>query len=494
MFECKACGGNLKFDVGTQQMKCEFCDCTYDPYEVSESHEAKETEMEVTVFICPQCGGEIYSADNSAAEFCSFCGASTILNTRIQKEKRPVKIIPFQKTEEDCKNLYKSFTKKCLYAPKEIRKMKGTNEFRGIYMPYWSYSVSHTGNIDVVGSRSYRDGDYLVDESYSLKGNIDAHYNDIPFDAASDFADDISERVAPYKTTEYKDFTPAYLSGFYADIADVDKKTYEAKARSLARENTYRCLDKEKEFAGIYINNTRLTDEALNAKTEAEEAVMMPVWFMSYRSGDRVSYATVNGQTGKVAADVPISLKKFFIGVIPIYIIVLIIINALLSFSANGLLWVSGILSLLIIVIFTYNNSSIEERESGSGDEGKKNILGSIKGHMQDIRDGNVNENEELFLKKSPKKKEEAKAHKDKEDKKEPDKNLNPIMPPFFCVILCLIIGFISPHEDLWYYGTVIITLGCALYTTLRLIARFNMLTTRKLPQLEERGGERHEA
>ena len=52
---------------------------------------------------------------------------------------------------------------------------------------------------------------------------------------------------------------------------------------------------------------------------------MFPVWFLSYRNKDRVAYATVNGQTGKVVADLPISVGKFLLGslivAIPVYIL-----------------------------------------------------------------------------------------------------------------------------------------------------------------------------
>ena len=42
-------------------------------------------------------------------------------------------------------------------------------------------------------------------------------------------------------------------------------------------------------------------------------SAMFPVWFMSYRNKDRVAYATVNGQTGKVSADIPMSVPKYFV-------------------------------------------------------------------------------------------------------------------------------------------------------------------------------------
>ena len=59
MFACPNCGGNLKFDIPSQQLGCEFCQTLVDPY----AFESKETdaveikEYDATIFTCPQCGG-----------------------------------------------------------------------------------------------------------------------------------------------------------------------------------------------------------------------------------------------------------------------------------------------------------------------------------------------------------------------------------------------------------------------------------------------------
>ena len=53
--------GNTKFDIASQQVLCEFCDTKYDPYSFDHktSDAIESQEFKVTVFTCPQCGGEI---------------------------------------------------------------------------------------------------------------------------------------------------------------------------------------------------------------------------------------------------------------------------------------------------------------------------------------------------------------------------------------------------------------------------------------------------
>mgnify|MGYP002903218679 FL=1 len=148
MLSCPNCGGNLKFDIPSQQLSCEHCHTLFDPYDfdgkTSDAEESKtfNGDYEVTIFTCPQCGGEILSTDNAAAGFCSFCGASTILYSRISHEKRSNYIIPFQKTKEQCKEAYARRMKHSIFAPKELRDPSYIDSFRGIYMPYWAFYLS----------------------------------------------------------------------------------------------------------------------------------------------------------------------------------------------------------------------------------------------------------------------------------------------------------------------------------------------------------------
>lgn len=78
MYECPNCGGNLKFSIEDQLMKCDYCQTTFDPYSLKKENDAEELfAFEATIFTCPQCGGEILSTDNSAAsvELLPFCPA-----------------------------------------------------------------------------------------------------------------------------------------------------------------------------------------------------------------------------------------------------------------------------------------------------------------------------------------------------------------------------------------------------------------------------------
>jgi len=376
MYECPNCGGNLRFDIASQRLACGYCNAQFEPDEITKEKDAEEsTDYEVTVFTCPQCAGQIYSTDNTAAGFCSFCGASTILDSRLQKEKRPDFIIPFKRTKEDCKTEYIKRVKRAVFAPKELKNPKYIDSFRGIYMPYWVYYFTQRGYLFIKGTTEHRSGDYIITEHFDLTGNLNNHYKGISFDASSSFADNISERIAPFDVKNMRSFTPSILSGFYADIPDVGEEIYRGDAEDDTNEQTAKYLKNHQAFKKYTQKEEENPSAVYHTKCEAVDLAMFPVWFMSYRNKDRVAYATVNGQTGKVVADLPVDIFKYMVGSLLLAVPLFILFNLFLTLIPSMLLSVVSILSLVVTILYEREIKKIAEKERYEEDKGAQELL-----------------------------------------------------------------------------------------------------------------------
>lgn len=477
MIECPNCGGNLKFDISSQQMKCDYCLTTHDPYEVSKDRDAEEhNDFDVTVFTCPQCGGEILSTDTSAAEFCSFCGASTILSSRISNEKKPTRIIPFKQTKEACKEAYLARMKKAVFAPDELKDKKYIDSFRGIYMPYWVYNISQQGTVHLKGKKSYRKGDYIYTDHYDVSGDIDACYNDLGFDASSSFSDSISEQLAPYNIKEQKAFTPSFLSGFYADTADVASDIYKKDALKIANTTSYNKVKKTAEFSGVSFSgeNNANIDSSLNTFCAAPERVMYPVWFMSYRKGDRVAYATVNGQSGKVVADIPVDTKKYVLGSLILAIPIFIMLNLLFTIKPTTVLGYSMILAIITLIIYLVEVSKIYHQDKRHDDRGYLYLQSTLS-----------SESQKRMLTKTGLSLSDLIKYSQLSDKFK--------VPGFTgslsAIVLSLLVWLGHPIADFWYYGGALAAFLGVLFTMMAIIKKYNILVTRELPQFNRRGG-----
>lgn len=385
MYECPNCGGNLRFDIKSQQLGCVHCDAKFDPYAVSKEKDAEEDSFEMTVFRCPQCYGEVYSTDNTIAGFCSFCGASTILTSRLAKGQKMGYLIPFQKTKEECKQAYANLMRKAFFAPKELKDEKHIDSFRGIYMPYWIYYIRQGGKgpVQLTGTRSHRAGDYIITDFYRLDVALDAYYKGISYDASSSFSDAISASLAPFDVKNMKQFSPAFLSGFYADTSDVHSSVYEDDAREFAVQETERFFDKHEILKKYNIKESGGKLEAsLNTETVQIDSALLPVWFMSYRNGDRVAYAAVNGQTGKVVADMPVDIKKYLGASGVLTVVLFLLLNQFLTLRPTTLTIFVSILAMATAFIHTREIKQIAVKETYEDDQGAMAAL-AMKEHKR---------------------------------------------------------------------------------------------------------------
>ena len=376
MIQCPNCGGVLKFDIASQQMKCDSCSSNFDPYAFNMRGAEESTEYDVTIFKCPQCGGEITSTDETAAGFCSYCGSPNVLESRISKEKKPKYIIPFKKTKVECVNAFEKFTKKAIFAPKKYREAGRVDSFRGIYMPYWLYDMSQTGQISVATSKSHRSGDYIITDHYRMSGNLDNVYNGVSYDASSTFADDISTDIAPYSVKDIVEFSPSFLSGFYADIADVPVNVYVKTADDLAKECTYNYLRHNSPMSrNSFDDNKEKVKNRIHTVINGTHPAMFPVWFMAYRNRNRVAYATINGQTGKVKADVPMSVPKYFICAAVLSAVLFLVLQSLFTITPDILCIIVAALGFVSALMYGSEMKKIVAKENYTDDKGMQSRI-----------------------------------------------------------------------------------------------------------------------
>ena len=314
-FRCENCNGSVVFDVESQQMKCAHCGSAFAPESFRVRDTGTETEgsqAELSVFQCGSCGAELESTEDSMVGFCPYCGGQSVLKTSRAGGEHPERILPFQISREQCSELFGRFAKKVRYLPKEMTDPEQLKSFTGIYMPYYEYDVAF-GPSRIEGTKKVEDHfRYEVINTYQIDAQLEGTYRGVPFDASRYLDDEIAARTLPFDTEMERDFHPAYLAGFYADTATVEGTLYAKDARDQAVKDVIEEVsDTVMTESGITVDRSKSTVEA---ETTGRHRVLYPLWFLTWRKDDRVAYAVVNGQSGKVVSDLPLDLKAFGIG------------------------------------------------------------------------------------------------------------------------------------------------------------------------------------
>ena len=360
MVGCPTCGAALRFDIASQKMACDHCGNFFETQQLSDNSsrdDARSSQFDSYVYICPSCGAELLTTDkNDAVGFCQYCGGASMIFEKMRQEWKPDYIIPFKITKEDCKKAYCKEVRRHPFVSGRYKKPDLIESFRGIYMPYWSYRSVMRGEFRVK-AKSQRErvsaNTYEI-VHYDIVGNSNLALEGYSRDASLSFDDDISDALAPYEYRQQTPFAPGYLSGFYAESGDVNAHEYDSIISLEAKEDAVNALiqnDAVKKCCEQLKSTSDADTTRASVNIESAKRTLNPVWFMSYRKGKDITYATVNGQTGKVAADLPLSPLRiifFALGlsavIFGIIALLMNLIPSIPSIKANGTLGICLIL------------------------------------------------------------------------------------------------------------------------------------------------------
>ena len=341
MLHCPTCDAGLRFEIASQKMACDHCGNRYPVESIPDTlrSDAKGNKvLDLYVFTCPECGAELaVDSATDAIGFCPYCGGASMLFDRIRRSWVPDGIIPFKITKDQCKSAYVREVRRQPFVSRKYCDPNLIESFRGIYMPYWSfegwqhtpYKVERNETVD--GSSP----DKRIKRVYEQWYETDYTITGLSHDASSQYDDHTSEHLAPYHDDSIEKFHPGYMSGFYAEIGDLDPQEYEQYASE-------KCQD----YVSDKVPYSMSHEEKREIKTDIRSLSnkLYPVWFMSYRRGDKISYAAVNGETGKVSADLPLS---------PLKIVIVALITTLILFGLFNVLmgWLPSIKASDVLVL-----------------------------------------------------------------------------------------------------------------------------------------------
>lgn len=339
--KCPSCTANIKFNPKTQKWDCEYCGSSYEvedfeKYEQEMEIEAKSNSKvvidgeEIDEYHCSNCGAVVVSDKNTTATSCVYCGNTTVIKERLQGEFKPEKIIPFANVKEDAEKEFYKFCKKKWFAPKDFHNMDNIREVKGIYIPFWLYNIDTDGGIVASAKRvktwssgSYR---YTKTDFYNVRRNGNMGFEGIPADGSTKFEDDIMDSIEPYEYDKFKDFSMSYMSGFLAEKYDVSEKDSYVRAEARAKNSSIESL---KETIKGY-NSVTVVSDTIDAIKKSSEYVLLPVWLLNIKYKDKMYKFAMNGQTGKMVGNVPISWPKLLLKSLALWLPITIVLTIII--------------------------------------------------------------------------------------------------------------------------------------------------------------------
>lgn len=356
-YQCPSCTGPLHYVGSSGKLECDYCGSSFDVAEIEalyapkneaavaeqaaaqqsaeqeaiEEREfsadgAEESEWDTTGFSldwgteadgmkaysCPSCGAELICDASTAATSCPYCGNPTVVLGQFAGALKPDFVIPFKLSKDDAVNALKEHYKGKPLLPKAFTKENHINEIKGVYVPFWLFDGAAEGGAryETTRIRVYSRGDEEITETrhYDVYREGRVRFQKIPVDASSKMPDEYMDSIEPYNYEELVQFSTAYLPGFLADKYDVSVDDSRKRA-DLRCENS---LDAAlRGTVHGYDTCVRVSSSSRLRRGRVHYA-LMPVWMLNTKWNGKDYLFAMNGQTGKMVGDLPMSWGRFW--------------------------------------------------------------------------------------------------------------------------------------------------------------------------------------
>lgn len=382
-YQCPACTGPLHFVGQSGRLECDYCGQSYEVAEIEALYAQKEqkaaeafqkeqakaqaaappppdpagagpdgwdlSQMQqdwgadaagMRAYNCPSCGAQMICDATTAATRCPYCGNNTILPGQFGGALKPDEIIPFKLDRPAAEAALKKHYGKRFLLPKTFRDANHIKEVQGVYVPFWLFDAGAEADCryHATRSHSHTEGDYevTVTEHYAVRRAGSMAFARVPVDGSKKMPDDYMDSIEPFDYNGIVPFSTAYLPGYLADKYDVTAK--ESAARADRRCESSALAEMRRDVFG-YETVTSAGSKVRLARSKVRYA-LLPVWTLHTKWNDKDYLFMMNGQTGKMVGDLPVSKGRFW-GLFGVLSAIFCILNLWLGLGQGiaGTIW-----------------------------------------------------------------------------------------------------------------------------------------------------------
>ena len=343
-YQCPACTGPLRFAGDSGMLECDYCLSRFTVKEIEQLYAQKnkaaeenfnkaqqkpqdeqdmwdtsgisdqwgEDKDKLKMYSCPSCAAQIICDHNTAATSCPYCGNPSIVPGQFSGGLKPDCLIPFRLDYEDAKKALLKYYKGKRFLPKEFTAKNKISELKGVYVPFWLVDCQANADITFEGTTavSTRQGDYRVTTTshYDIFRSGCVPFKNIPIDASKNMPDNLMDSIEPFDYSQLTPFSMSYLPGYMAERYGLEPHQCFQRMELRAENSTVDLLRNDVVgFAGCSVKHKNI--RIVNGKVKY---ALLPVYMLTTKYKGEDYLFAMNGQTGKLIGNLPVSKKKFW--------------------------------------------------------------------------------------------------------------------------------------------------------------------------------------
>ncbi len=275
-------------------------------------------------FACNNCGAKVATDPDQRSYVCPFCDSTYVVeySPELTGRQDPEFVIGFRITPEVAVDKFKDWIAQGnWFRPGDLRTAQLAEKMRGVYLPFWAFTMLANSNWSAdIGEYWYRTETYTTvqngktvtrtrqvreTEWWRLSGKHHRYYSGFLVSGSQGLPQRQAEWIKPFQLPALKRYQPEYLAGWLAEEYSVEQ----AEAEIICRQEFER---QERDNIAAFLPGD--THRSLNVHTGfshvTSDLCLLPIYLVSYQYQDKLYRFLVNGQTGKVAGEKPLSWRK----------------------------------------------------------------------------------------------------------------------------------------------------------------------------------------
>lgn len=321
--KCPRCRGFMEFDPKEGKLRCLSCDYL----EAVLSRNEGETNAEEQDFIyaerignldwgvekkvvhCEKCGIEmIYDAADALGE-CLYCGSDRVTEVQTENSLAPGGVCVFELDAKQAAERFETWIRKRRFCRKELKKSVQPKNFKGIYVPCWTFDTHTDTTYDAYYGINYPRKGATVTEWDGCNGTYREFIDDQIVAGSTRHEQDLPDVSRLFHTENNKAYRQEYLAGFAVERYSVELKDAWESAKELISARLQRHVRNK-------ILAERHADEVKDLKMTTAytriqyKLLLLPVWVICFDVKGKLYRFIVNGQTGSVSGKIPVSPGK----------------------------------------------------------------------------------------------------------------------------------------------------------------------------------------
>ncbi len=343
---CPDCGGEMEWNAGKQALVCPYCGFvpSVQPGAADENAPIAEHDLEQALaqagsgargygtetqsVKCQSCHAISVFEPGRAAQRCEFCGSPSVVAYSEERDPiAPESILPVKLAETEVRDRLREWYRTRWFAPDRLKTAALTDTLHGVYLPYWTFDAQAFAQwsaeagyyyYTTVSSRDAQGRETTTRVRHvrwvPAAGSLQHFFDDTLIAGTVGVAPKLLQQVEPFPTTTaLQPYDPGFVRGWVVERYQIDLR--QAASRSEAR-----MMDELKALCAREVpgDTHRNLDVSAQFAERTFKHVLVPVWLVSYDFHGKAFQVLVNGYTGTIAGERPISwLKVFFYVVIP---------------------------------------------------------------------------------------------------------------------------------------------------------------------------------